>query len=76
MKLKIRLPRRGTTRRFGLNREEFDEILVENEIFYACVSVGFFDVPDVCSACARVFTHENHESKRGYRAEAVRARNV
>lgn len=76
MKLKTRLPRRGTTRRFGQKREEFDEILLENENFYACVSVGFFDVPDVCSACARVFTHENHESKRGYRAEAVRARNV
>lgn len=76
MKMKTRLPRRGTTRRFGQNTEVLDEILLENEIFYACVSVSFFDVPDVCSACARVFTNGNHESKRGYRAEAVGARNV
>lgn len=63
-------------RRFGQNTEVIDEILLENKIFYACVSVGFFDVIDVCSACAHVFTHGNHESKRGYRAEAVGARNV
>lgn len=76
MKMKTRLLRRGEMRRFGQNTEDFHEILLENEIFYACVSVGFFDVIDVCSACARVFTHGNHESKRGYRAEAVGARNV